>query len=79
MINSALITGYKLYCRVHSHRKQQFKLYKIFHYFYCIFDQINADLLRKRDFQKHLTVNSIEGIIHALIIVLLSDFCRCLP
>ncbi len=37
----------------HSHRKQLFWIIIIFHYFYCIFDQMNAALVSRRDFQKH--------------------------
>ncbi len=46
--NTALITEIIRY----SHRKQLFYIIIIFHCFYCMFDQINAALVNKRDFFK---------------------------
>ncbi len=40
----------KLHFNRCSHRKQLFEIVIIFHNFYCIFDQINASLVSRRDF-----------------------------
>ncbi len=55
--NSAAHHSNKLHFNIYTHRNQLFYILIIFHnitVFYCIFDQINAALVSRRDFfQKH--------------------------
>ncbi len=53
-----------------QNRKQLFKIVKIFHNFCCIFDQINAGLVSRRNFFKnnmknHTAQKRLSGGVHS--------------
>ncbi len=54
---------------IYSHRKQLFEIVVIFHCFYCIYNQINASLVSRRDFWNKWIIPDFEMLVYIVSLI----------